>query len=305
MDNIENPFKGASKISKLSILTKFKYVELLSDFLEFYEASTSAYEVDITTHVDPYPEDKWQVEAYFFDLKEKQEVIEGTKNYINELKIEAEILNFEEVPDIDWVSEVQKNIPPIIIPPFVISSEEMNDNREKYHIKISAGRAFGTGSHETTAACIEALSKLIENNTFKNILDIGTGSGILAIAASKIFNSNITATDLDNVAIEVAKENFKLNNISNIKAFACDGFKDAQIKHNKYDLVFANILAQPLIDMAEDAANVLADDGYIILSGFLLNQEKMVFEKYSYFGLKLFDRIINGDWVCLILQKAS
>jgi ribosomal protein L11 methyltransferase len=164
-------------------------------------------------------------------------------------------------------------------------------------IKIDAGRAFGTGEHATTKGCLEMIS-LLKTPPLK-ILDVGTGTGVLAIACKKLWkDAEIFATDIDEVAVEIAKENAGLND-TNIKL---------AIKYSvdkSYDLIVSNILANPLIDMAGDFEKMLKIDGKLILSGFTKQQLQKLVETYSSFGFMLIDTISIDDWRIVLFTKTA
>ena len=162
--------------------------------------------------------------------------------------------------------------------------------------------AFGTGQHETTYLCLEALQFLKDEN-FKpeNILDLGCGSGILAIAAAKIWKDTVTATDNDPIAVKVAEENSHENNVT-LECFTSEGFAIFKDYENvKFDLIFANILMNPLLEMAEDMAKY--SNGKIILSGFKTEQTEKILEKYTSLGFKSERLFVKNHWVSLLLTN--
>ena len=159
------------------------------------------------------------------------------------------IINLERLENTDWVTESQKILKPIDAGHFYLYGnhdiESVPDH--KLSILMEAGQAFGTGSHETTNGCLLAISDLYQKINPVNILDLGCGSGVLAIAMAKQWDSNIIASDIDPIATETAAENIALNNVTGIQAITCDGFENSALTENApYDIIVANILAEPL-----------------------------------------------------------
>ncbi len=172
-------------------------------------------------------------------------------------------------------------------------------------LTVDAGMAFGSGEHNSTRGCLLALEHIAKSRRPHKILDLGTGSGVLAMAAAKIYHRKILATDIDPRAARVAKANAKLNGIAaQIHAIKADGWVDKTIRRNApYDLVFANILARPLCAMAHQLATALAPGGIAILAGLLTLQANWVLSAHRRSGLVLERRLIDGAWTILILRK--
>jgi ribosomal protein L11 methyltransferase len=167
--------------------------------------------------------------------------------------------------------------------------------------------AFGSGEHNSTRGCLVALEQICRRHRPQKILDLGTGSGVLAIAAAKIFHRKILATDIDARAARVANANARLNGVGEeIHAIKADGWVDKTIRRlAPYDLVFANILARPLCAMAHALATALAPDGIAILAGLLTTQSNWVLSAHRSAGLVLERKIIDGAWTILILRKGA
>ena len=229
------------------------------------------------------------------------------KNY-KTAPVKYEISQMEEV---DWVAESQKNFDAVEAGRFFIYPSWRQDEvpAGKYGIQIDPQRAFGTGGHQTTSGCLKQISKLAEDesNEFKNILDMGCGSGVLAIAMAKIWkNSKITAVDIDHVCVQTSIENFNINDISNdnIIIKESDGYKDDQVQNNEpYDLITSNILAKPLIEFAPEAAKNLAINGHLILAGLMSKQAGEVIEAHLKSGLTLVETKNIDDWTIIHLKK--
>jgi ribosomal protein L11 methyltransferase len=170
-------------------------------------------------------------------------------------------------------------------------------------ITLDAGLAFGTGEHNSTRGCLLALERLARRPA--KILDLGTGSGILAIAAARRWHRNVLATDIDPRAARVAAANARLNGVgANIRAIKADGWMDKTIRRRApYDLIFANILARPLCAMAHELAANLRPGGTVILAGLLAVQANWVMSAHRRAGVVLKSRINDGAWSTLVLHK--
>ncbi len=176
----------------------------------------------------------------------------------------------------------------------------------KIPLQIYAATAFGS-DHQTTRSCLQALSDL-HNQEFvaHNILDVGTGSGILSLAAANLWpNAKITAVDIDDEAVLVTRSNAQNNNLdSRIETAQSDGYKAQIVKNNApYDLILANILARPLLEMAPDAAQSLISGGYAVLSGFVDNQSDWVISEHQKQGLRLLKLYELDNWRAALMQK--
>ncbi len=208
----------------------------------------------------------------------------------------------------NWLEESYKGFQPFEIESFYIYGSHHKDDlpKNKILLQIDAATAFGSGEHPTTAGCMEALLELKEKGVQpKNILDMGCGSGILAIAAAKLFpESSITAIDIDEEAVAVTDRHIALNDIAQkqIQTAAGDGFQCAICGENKpYDLIIANILAGPLKDMSKDLLDMLDQNGHVILSGLLNDQADDVISSYS--SLTMINHRKIKEWSALLLKR--
>ncbi|MEE2997549.1 MAG: 50S ribosomal protein L11 methyltransferase [Pseudomonadota bacterium] len=247
----------------------------------------------------------WKVTAYAAGEPDRL-------NIQGRLRVAAGIANVA-LPDIgispveqrDWVAELEHTLPPIHVGPYYVFGSHVRDVPPDgaIAIQVDAGQAFGTGNHETTLGCLQAIESVCVDRGPSNPLDLGTGSGILAIAVAKRFGVRVTASDNDPIAIDVARENAGLNGVGEkVDFYVADGLDMAElIVKAPYDLIVANIVANPLIALSSDIAGALTRSGYLILSGILLGQADDVTEAYRENGLRLEDRIEAGDWVTLTL----
>lgn len=208
-------------------------------------------------------------------------------------------------PDKNWLEEVHQAFPPRQLGPFfVFGSHYKGDvDPDLIPLKIDAATAFGSGEHDTTQLCLEALGE--SDTGFKNILDMGCGSAILAIGAQKLWpDADILATDIDEESVRVSKRHADMNDAPHI-AFDCgDGYNLSSVQDRApYDLIIANILTRPLIAMAPDAAGVAAKGARIILSGLLERQIKDVRDAYEKNGFEFLRQTVQNNWACLVLGK--
>jgi ribosomal protein L11 methyltransferase len=211
------------------------------------------------------------------------------------------------LPDVDWIKLSQEGLPPVrtgrffvygahdagTVPPGVIP------------IRIEAGMAFGTGHHETTSLCLGAMSDLARRRRFANTLDLGCGTGLLAIGAAKLWRRRVIASDIDPVAVEVTRENAAANGArALVRGVVADGLDHPALAgHAPYDLIIANILAEPLTRLAPAIARAMDRRGWLILSGLLRWQENIVLSFYRPHGLVL--RAIRREnmWSALVLER--
>lgn len=214
---------------------------------------------------------------------------------------------FEQVPDLDWVAESQKAQPPIQAGRFYVHGAHMRGAvpAGRIPIEIDAGAAFGTGRHESTRGCLIALSQLARGRRVRRPLDLGCGSGVLAIAIAKLWPVQVLAVDNDPTALEVAAGNARLNAVApRLRCAASDGYRSALVaRRAPYDLIVANILAGPLAAMAGDLARCLAPGGVAVLSGLLAAQQRAVMAPHRGRGLRLRTRVLAGDWATLVLGR--
>lgn len=223
----------------------------------------------------------------------------------------------------NWQHSLSEQFPMIHFDRYVIygnhlqkdsSVSKLLTEQKNIGIMIDAGMAFGTGEHYTTSGCLEALSYIKDrdqitiNSGFyqKNMLDIGCGTGILAMAMAKLWKNNIViASDIDEIAVKIARDNIINNKLAKkIITIAGDGLKNPRItNHGKYNIICANILANPLINMARAISHYLAEGGYLIISGFLDYQHISLRQAYANSGLTLCKKISKNSWITLVFIK--
>jgi ribosomal protein L11 methyltransferase len=215
-----------------------------------------------------------------------------------------------ELPDVDWVAKVKRELAPIRAGRFYLygshDADSVPDGVEP--LLIEAAMAFGTGHHGTTQGCLRALDRLATRGVVaEKVADIGCGTAVLAMAAARIWPGVPLASDIDPVAVEVAEANLAANGMAGrVTCLEATGFDHPQIAAGApYDLIFANILKGPLIDLAPDLAAHLAPGGHAVLSGLLNEQAAAVAEAYVAQGLHLVEAEEIGDWTTLVLQNPN
>jgi len=212
-------------------------------------------------------------------------------------------------PDFDWVSKSLEGLKPVIAGGFFVygSHDDTHIPAGATPLHIEAAQAFGTGHHETTAGCLEAIDRVIKRKKPNYVLDVGTGTGVLAIAIAKRTHLQVIASDIDPIAVNITIENAGLNEVSSkIRAVEATGLKHRVIKHNApYDLIVANILAAPLAALAPAIAQIAMPGATIILSGILVSQAARVIAAYGQQGIVLQQRITKAEWQTLIFEKPS
>ena len=217
-------------------------------------------------------------------------------------------IDIAQCPDKNWLEEVHRAFPPRTIGDFYVYGSHVQSPEipeTQIPLKIDAASAFGSGEHETTQLCLARLSALKQKYNFQNILDMGCGSGILSIAAARLWpDAKITGVDIDAESIRVSQRHQEMNDISHI-IFECgDGYNAFSVNENApYDLIIANILTRPLIAMAPQAGQVANSASKIILSGLLNRQADDVAAAYQQAGFTLGDKTVQDAWACLLLNK--
>ena len=173
----------------------------------------------------------------------------------------------------------------------------------RFTLLLDAGVAFGSGEHNSTRGCLRALERIAYRRP-NRVLDLGCGSGILAMAAARLLHKPVLATDIDRWSVRVARENAVANGLRNaVECRLAAGWRPASRQNGPYDLIFANILARPLCAMAVQTARNLAPNGIVILAGLLNTQARMVLAAHRRVGLVLHKRLDEGAWTTLVLSK--
>jgi ribosomal protein L11 methyltransferase len=265
----------------------------------------------MTSEADPATPEAWRLDAYF-DHEPTAEML-GLLAALAPSAAGA-APRVETVADRDWVTLSQQGLEPIRAGRFFVHTPQHRDRApaDSIALEIDAGRAFGTGQHETTSGCLVALSRMKGGGAaVANLLDLGTGTGLLAFAAMRLWPSaRAAASDNDPVAIEVGAENAAINQVrvgrarGQLELLVAEGMDHLRLRARApFDLVIANILAGPLIDLAPSVAKAIAPGGRLILAGLLDHQAAAVAAAYRRQGMMLTGRIDRGEWPTLVMRK--
>ncbi|GAA6176620.1 50S ribosomal protein L11 methyltransferase [Sulfitobacter pacificus] len=246
----------------------------------------------------------WEVGGYF------EETPDETALAVLAAAMGAKPFVVSELPETDWVAHVRRELAPVEAGRFFVygshDADKVPENCEP--LLIEAAMAFGTGHHGTTLGCLRALDRLATDGfAGKNVVDVGCGTAVLAMAAARIWPETVLASDIDEVAVDVAQANVTANGLDGrVTCVEAAGFDHADLAAAApFDLVFANILKGPLIALAPDMADSLQPGGYAILSGILNEQADEVIEVYARSGVNLMHRESIVDWTTLTLQKMT
>ncbi|MFV0293756.1 MAG: 50S ribosomal protein L11 methyltransferase [Paracoccus sp. (in: a-proteobacteria)] len=247
--------------------------------------------------------DRWEVGIYFTEAPDEiglalLAAARGANSFV-----------VSELPEVDWVAHVRRELSPVEAGRFFVYGSHDADKIPKgaEALLIEAAMAFGTGHHGTTKGCLEALDRLVDSGWLpERVADIGCGTAVLAMAAARIWPGGVVlASDIDPMAVDVAAANVIANGLDGrVICLQAVGFDHPMLDDSApFDLVFANILKQPLIDLAPDMARHLVPQGRAILSGLLTTQAAEVISAYKSFGFNLEQRDDLGEWSILVMQR--
>ncbi len=209
-------------------------------------------------------------------------------------------VNAAKVNEEDWENNWKKYYKPIKVGEKVVIKpiwEKYDKKPDEVIVELDPGMAFGTGSHETTRMCIKALERHVKTDSI--VFDIGTGSGILSIAAAKLGAKNTIGVDLDPVAVDSARQNVSYNDISNIEILYGDLM---EVIKGKANIVIANIMADIIIFLTDQVKSFIVCGGYFISSGIILSKKDEVITKLNQCGFKVEEINIEGEWVCIVAK---
>jgi ribosomal protein L11 methyltransferase len=243
--------------------------------------------------------DVWRIDAYPTSDAEA-EALTGRLADFAKLRVSTAPL-----ADADWLAMALSGLPPVRAGRFFVYGVHDRGRvpTNAVALRIEAGAAFGTGHHGTTAGCLTALDALLKHGRFHRVLDVGAGTGVLAIAAARTGSAVVMGTDIDLVSVRIAGENARLNRAGARFVWASGLTHQAVRASGPYDLVFANILAGPLVRLAPQIRRAMAPGGVVILSGLLRSQARRVRAAYLAQGLRLNRRLDRDAWTTLVMQR--
>jgi ribosomal protein L11 methyltransferase len=300
------PPNRASHVMRLACdeVSARKIADIIVETFDPAETAAAAFEETAQPNGKAGP---WIVEAYFGTAPDEASVRSLVAAAAGEGAAEA--LTFGRIEHRDWVASSLAGLAPVRAGRFIVhGSHDRNIVRpNEMAIEIEAALAFGTGHHGSTRGCLLMLDRLLKVRRPKNILDLGTGSGVLAIAAAKILRQKVYAGDIDPVAVAAARANARLNQAGRfVRPERAKGAVHPELRRQKaYDLVLANILARPLRQLAPDIARLAAPRADIILSGLIPSDVAGVLSTYRAQGFALKRRIEIDGWATLHVQRGA
>ena len=275
-----------------------RVVDLLTEVFFEDQAAIAAFE---------RPDARWDVTVHFADPPDQALVRQLVTNAAG--RDAAQTIAFDTVEAKDWVKASLEDLIPVPAGRFIVHGQHDRDRvaPNKLGIEIEAALAFGTGHHGTTRGCLLLLDHVLKAYQPRRVLDLGTGTGVLAIAAAKALHATVLASDIDPLSVKVARENARLNASGHlVQAIHATGFSAPQFaQFGPFDLVLANILANPLRQMATEMARHLAPSALVILSGLLTPQAASVIAAYRARGLMPVRHLRIDGWSSLLLRYAG
>ncbi len=243
----------------------------------------------------------WELQAIFESMPDTVQLETALMIAADAAGIDKPDTTITPIAHKNWLRESLQSFKPVDIGPYYVYGSHITSDlpNDKITLEIDAATAFGSGEHQTTQGCLMGLMDLTE--PVNRALDMGCGSGILAMAYAKTFHRPVDAVDIDPESVTVTKQNAELNGLNElIHVWESAGYDAVS---DTYDLIFANILARPLMDMADDLYAHLNTGGMAILSGFLYRQERWVLRAHERAGLKFVKRFRVNGWSTLVVKK--
>ena len=273
---------------------------LLSETGDITASAVSAFESEDASH--------WLVEALFDVPPDRAQLRTLLGNHLSQQ--DWATLDIAQLPEVDWVVRSQQALAPVRAGRFTVHGSH---DRDRVHgalnaVEIDAGQAFGTAHHGTTRGCLIMLDRVLQNEPARfNMLDLGCGTGVLAIAVAKMFRRPVWASDCDTVSVAVAAENARINGVGHLlRPVTAAGFAHPKLREAApYNLMVANILAGPLYDLAPDIRVYLASGGKLILSGVLHAQASRLRARYAAQGFRMVSQKVLEGWATMLLQRTA
>ena len=298
MNSPTTPTTGRATFAIGDERTARRVVDLLNESLDDDQVAVAAFE---------RPDGRWDISVHFAEAPDQASIRELVSLAAGENI--AQHIAFDTVEAKDWVAASLEDLVPVPAGRFIVhgAHDRARVPPNKLGIEIEAALAFGTGHHGTTRGCLLLLDRVLNAHNPRRVLDLGTGTGVLAIAAAKAQRQRVLASDIDPVSVKVARDNARLNGVGNlVDAICATGFSAPQFAtRGPFDLVLANILANPLRQMATPMAAHLAPSALVILSGLLPHQAQGVIASYRARGLILRRHLKIDGWSSLLMQRAG
>jgi ribosomal protein L11 methyltransferase len=287
---------------KATVTAPWRTAEAFADALE-EAAAPQALAVSLWEEA----EDRWLVEGYYDHAPDPDALARLLADTAARLGVPAPAPEIEEIVPRDWIAASLAELHPVIAGRFFVHGAHDRDRRPSGagSIEIDAAQAFGTGHHATTSCCLIALTDLAKRHRPRRVLDLGCGTGVLAIAAARLTRRPVLATDIDPVATSTARANARLNGVGALVAtVTATGLAHPLIaRAAPFDLIMANILAGPLVALAPAIARATKSGGHVILSGLLTGQERRVTAAYVGQGFRVVRRLRLSGWSTLVLGR--
>jgi ribosomal protein L11 methyltransferase len=281
-------------------------VALFLDALEDDALSVGAFEEPASDNADG---ESWRIELLHSAEPERKALAARLAPLAERAGLRRIDVTIVPVATTDWLARTAESFPAQPVGRFWVHGSHVTEPPPAgtLPIRLDAGLAFGSGEHASTRGCLMALERLARRRRFRRILDLGCGSGILAIAAAKLWPARVIAADNDPIAVEVARANAERNGVGHrVRALASDGYGNPRVRAGApYELIVANILADPLCELARATARHLAPGGALVLSGLLDRQALRVIEAHRRHRLTLQSRIDVTIWTTLVLRCRS
>ena len=273
--------------------------------LDAFEDALSPHVIAVSADADASA-DVWQLAGYCESLPDHDALKSALADMAAAFDIRAPEPRIDVFENTDWVTTNLLTFPPVTVGRFFVygSHHTMPEPAGRIGIRIDAGQAFGTGAHGSTAGCLLAMDTVFQHTRPRNVLDLGCGSAILGIAAAKLIRCSVLATDIDPVAVRVARENADLNGVGPwVKTMVAKGVTAAMRQDGPFDMIIANILAGPLQSMAPHIASCMSPGGTLILSGLLARESRRLENRYRAVGCRLIKRSVRDGWATLTLRR--
>ena len=267
--------------------------------------SVSLVEIEDPVSAEPVG---WQIDILFRAPPDPADLVARLGPALATASARLDHIVVERVLPEEWARAAELRLPPVAAGRFVVHGSHARADvpAAAVAIEIDAGLAFGSGEHATTRSCLLAIDRLARQRRFVRVLDVGCGSGVLAIAAAKCWPAEVLAVDNDPIAVRVARTNADLNGVRpRVRTALAEGYAHPLVRRRRpFDLILANILADPLIELAPALRAHLAPGGRAVLSGLLDRQADAVVAAHRRLGLRLLDQAQEGPWMALVLGRS-